>query len=147
MDFSLNDIKDYLKTQTNLNDAINNLTEESVISSINIDNFLSSLPVTDKRTFFMLEKYEELIGMKKRITEQLNFFSHTKGVLGRYWLVCKPKWIGNQTKSIMKTDYDISYWINYGDGNTYGYFSVEQLLHWFDNPNIKLYEIGGTKES
>jgi hypothetical protein len=29
---------------------------------------------------------------------------------------------------------------------TYGWFTVEQIIQWFENPKLFLHEIGGTKE-
>ncbi len=63
---------------------------------------------------------------------------------GKWWLACSPEWVYKDTNLI--TDYKICYWVNYGDDNTYGRFSVEQILFWLNNKNVQLHTLGGTKE-
>ncbi len=62
-------------------------------------------------------------------------------------MALSPRWIdvAGEVKKI-KTEYEIAYWVNYGDDNTYGWFSVEQIIEWLTTPNLQLSELGGTKE-
>lgn len=142
MTFTIEEIKNYLNKQETISDAIENLTELSIMDSIPIDKVNSFNYIKNEEN---LLKYEQIIGMKKLKEEQRTLHRNTNGKKGRYWLACSPKWIKS---SVIKnnTDYEIRYWINYGDDNTYGWFTVEEIKKWFDNPNINLHEIGGTKE-
>lgn len=143
MVFTLDEIRHYLKNYKTIADAINNLTELAIINCIPIDNFDSLNYVKNDEN---LKKYEAFIGMQKRKEEQLTLHRNSNGEKGRYWLVCNPKWIESE-KQKQKTKYEICYWVNYGDNKTYGWFTVEQIQQWFDNPKIFLHEIGGVKES
>ena len=88
-----------------------------------------------------LKKYEAYIGMAELKNLQRELYRETNGKRGRYWLALSPRWTSDEN-----TKYAISYWVNYGDNNTYGNFTVEQILEWFNNPKIKLHEVGGIKD-
>jgi len=142
MVFTVGEIKRYLARHKNLKVALESLTEQAIIDCIPVDDFDSMNYAKNGEN---LLKYEAHIGMAKLKEEQRAIFRNTNGKKGRYWMACSPKWIENkETKE--KTDYGIYYWVNYGDRNTYGRFSVEQIKQWFDNPKAYLHEIGGTKE-
>jgi hypothetical protein len=85
------------------------------------------------------------IGMKKRKDEQITLLRNTNGKQGKQWMACSPKWIESDERK-KNTKYEICYWVNYGDDMTYGWFTVEQIIQWFENPKIFLHELGGTKE-
>jgi hypothetical protein len=93
-----------------------------------------------------LEKYELQIGLWKLKEEQLQLRGQTNGAKGKYWMALSPKWIDEERKKATKTEYEIAYWVNYGDDNTYGWFTVEQIIKWLTTPELKLSEFGGTKE-
>lgn len=137
--YSLLEIENYLKKQKSLDDAIKNLSDLNLIGEKTSD-FHDVLLGTNG-----LERYEILIGMKKLIQEQQELYrnsaNHSKG---RYWLSLTPARIQNHL--VKKTKYKIMYWVNYGDNDTYGWFTVENIMEWFNNPNIKLHQLGGTKE-
>ena len=64
-------------------------------------------------------------------------------------MALSPKWINYQNenpdaKESNKTKYDIAYWVNYGDDEVYGWFSVEQIKQWLETPGLKLSTLGGT---
>lgn len=142
MVFTIEEIKNYLATQKSIEDAIKNISEKSITSCIKIDDFSSlNYAKTDEN----LLKYEDFIGMSKRKVEQVTLRQNTKGEKGRYWMALSPRWIENE-ETRKKTKYEIWYWVNYGDDMTYGAFTVEQIMEWFDNPKIFLHELGGTKE-
>ena len=144
MVFTIKEIKNWLTHQKSITTAINNLTEQSIIDCIPVDDFNSLNFVKNNET---LKKYEAFIGMTRRKEEQLTIYRNTCGAEGRYWMACSPKWIEDEKqKRRMNTKYEIGYWVNYGDNSTYGWFTVEQIQEWFDNPKIFLHELGGTKE-
>ena len=98
-------------------------------------------------TFNDINDYEEFILLKRlKRGKFINWVHGKKG--GKYWLACSPEWVGENDKlrENLNTKYEICYWINYGDDNTYGRFSVEQVIFWLENDNIKLHTLGGTKE-
>ena len=140
MVFTIEEIRNYLNRQNNLADAIKGLTDQAIIECIPIDD-LDSLNFEQNEENLL--KYEAAIGMTKRKEEQQTLYLNTNGKKGRYWMACSPKWIEEFTR--LRTKYKIAYWVNYGDDMTYGWFTVEQIQKWFDNPKIFLHEIGGTK--
>jgi len=140
MVFTIEEIKNYLLKHNNIEDAITYLSEDAIVASIPVDAVDSfNYEKNDEN----LLKYEELIGMKKLKEEQQTLYRKSGGKVGRYWMACSPSWKGD---GILDTKYKIAYWVNYGDDNTYGWFTVEQIKEWFENPSIKLYELGGLKE-
>ena len=139
MVFTIEEIKKFLATQNTVKEAIENISEQSITDCIPVDDFSSLNYAKNKEN---LEKYEEAIGMKKRIDEQLTLQRSTNGKKGRIWLACSPKWIEGDKKD---TKYEIHYWVNYGDDMTYGWFTVEQIIQWFDNPKMLLINIGGRR--
>lgn len=86
------------------------------------------------------------IGLWKLKEEQLQLRRQTNGTKGKYWMALSPKWIDEDRKKTTKTEYEIGYWVNYGDNNTYGWFTVEQIIKWLTTPELQLSELGGTKE-
>ena len=142
MVFTIQEIKNYLATQTTIEDAIKNICEQSVTDCIKIDDFTSLNYAKNEEN---LLKYEMFIGMKKRKDEQLTLRRNTNGKQGKQWMACSPKWIESDERK-KNTKYEIGYWVNYGDDMTYGWFTVEQIIQWFENPNLFLHELGGTKE-
>jgi len=142
MVFTIEEIKNYLATQTTIEDAIKNINEQSVIDSMKIDDFTSLNYAKNEEN---LLKYEMFIGMKKRKDEQITLRRNTNGKQGKQWMACSPKWIENDERK-KNTKHEIGYWVNYGDNMTYGWFTVEQIIQWFENPKLFLHELGGTKE-
>jgi len=142
MTFTIDEISRYLSQFKTIADATNNLTEQAIIDCIPVDDFDSMNYAKNKEN---LVKYEAHIGMQRLKEEQRTLYRNTNGKKGRYWLACSPKWIESDERK-EKTKYEIGYWVNYGDDMTYGWFTVEQIKQWFENPNIYLHEIGGTKE-
>jgi len=92
-----------------------------------------------------LIKYEEKIGitkLKNKVFKSVysNDFDINKH---KYWMALSPKWINYknecpENKEKNKTEYDIKYWVNYGDNETYGWFTVEQIKKWLENPKVRL---------
>ncbi len=142
MVFTIEEIKNYLANQTTIEDTIKNICEKSIIDCIKIDDFTSLNYAKNDEN---LLRYEIFIGMKKRKDEQITLRRNTNGKKGKQWLACSPKWIVDDEQK-KKTKYEIGYWVNYGDNMTYGWFTVEQIIQWFENPKLFLHEIGGTKE-
>lgn len=142
MVFTIEEIKNYLASQENITDAIKNICEQSIIDCINIDDF-SSLNYAKNNENLL--KYERFIGMTKRKDEQITLRRNTNGAKGKQWMACSPKWIESDDRK-KNTKYEIGYWVNYGDDMTYGWFTVEQIIKWFDEPNLFLHELGGIKE-
>jgi hypothetical protein len=99
-----------------------------------------------------LVKYEEKIGIaklkeKKFMSKYNDEFDKTKH---KYWMALSPSWINYknenpEAKTNNKTEYDIKYWVNYGDDETYGWFTVEQIKQWLETPELKLSSFGGNK--
>lgn len=142
MVFTIEEIKNYLATQSTIEDAVKNISEQSVTDCIKIDDF-SSLNYSKNEENLL--KYEMFIGMKKRKDEQITLRRNTNGKQGKQWMACSPKWIENDERK-KTTKYEIGYWVNYGDDMTYGWFTVEQIIQWFENPKLFIHELGGTKE-
>ena len=140
MVFTLKEIKYYLEQQKTIHTAIQGLSEQAIINCIPYDDFDSLNFSKNEKN---LLKYENKIGMAKRKEEQITLYRNTDGKRGRYWMACNPRW---NTHNNANTKYGIDYWVNYGDDSTYGWFTVEQIQSWFDNPKIQLHELGGTKE-
>lgn len=136
--FTIDEIRNYLEKQSDLETALTDLSEQNIIDAI---------PVTDinslnyKKTDQNLKRYEDHIGMTKVKEYQRTLYRNTNGEQGRYWMALSPRWTDSK-----ETTYKIGYWVNYGDDETYGFFYVEQILEWFNNPSIKLYQLGGTRE-
>ena len=144
MVFTIEEIKKYLATQTTIEDAIKNICEQAITDCIMIDDFTSLNYAKNEEN---LLKYEMFIGMKKRKDEQLTLRRNSNVRKGKQWMACSPKWIeSEEMKQKKNTKYEIGYWVNYGDDMTYGWFTVEQIIQWFENPNLFLHELGGTKE-
>ena len=142
--YTIEEIKTYLKTQENIEDALTNLSEIIMLKSnktspFNIHDFV--------RNDSNLEKYEDFIGMTSLKEEQERLFRHSSGEKGRYWMALSPRWSNNDIDDISETCYHIRYWVNYGDNETYGLFTVEQIHEWFKDSSKKLCDIGVTKES
>jgi hypothetical protein len=93
------------------------------------------------------EEYEDFIGLSSLKSKRRKEWLKNKKD-GKYWLACSPEWIGEDVKlrNILDSKYKICYWVNYGDDNTYGRFSVEQIIYWLENKEVLLYTLGGTKE-
>lgn len=95
-----------------------------------------------------LSKYEEKIGItklkeKKYKSTYSNDFDEKKH---KYWMALSPRWINYknedpESKINSNTEYDIMYWVNYGDDETYGWFTVEQIKKWLETPGLKLKDI------
>ena len=83
-----------------------------------------------------IAKYEQLIGMDK--------IKETAQLKGKYWMALSPRLLTEDNK--MNTDYLIYYWVNYGDDETFGGFTVEQIKKWLTIPGLLLYKLGGTRE-
>jgi hypothetical protein len=90
MVFTIEEIKNYLATQTTIEDAIKNINEQSVSDCIRIDDFSSLNYAKNKEN---LLKYEMFIGMKKRKDEQITLRRNTNERQGKQWMACSPKWI------------------------------------------------------
>jgi hypothetical protein len=91
-----------------------------------------------------LIKYEKKIGLSQ-LKEKARKSS-------KYWVALSPKWINyedsvkrEEKKKETGTKYDIMYWVNYGDHETYGWFSVEKIKQWLSTPELKLITLGGQK--
>lgn len=96
------------------------------------------------KEYFDREDYEEEIGMKKIIEEN----KAKRGKAGfKYYMACSPEWVDYDDaeqrelrKTKNKTKFDIMYWVNYADDETYGWFTVEEIREWLTG-NKKLIEI------
>lgn len=69
----------------------------------------------------------------------------SKGEQGKSYMACSPKKYESNDKRRENTKYDFYYWLNYGDGTTYGAFTVEQVYEWLHN-DVLLADLGGTSE-
>lgn len=132
--FTIEEIKNYLLTKKSLEEAIQEMNNESIV---NCNQYPESFLF--ERNDDSLKKYEIQIGLFKLKEEQ-------RRLNAKQWLALSPKWIDKETKIKAKTKYEIKYWVNYGDGDTYGWFTVEQIIEWLKTPNLKLHTLGGTKE-
>jgi hypothetical protein len=131
MMYELDEIENYLKKCVSIKDAIDNLSDENIVNANPVDYSKKYLQTEEN-----LLKYEEHIGMKKiKEYARLN---------GKRWMACSPRWTSD--KRDLKTEFHIYYWVNYGDDQTYGSFTVEQIKEWLTTPKLKLYTLGGTKE-
>lgn len=99
-----------------------------------------------------LKKYEDEIGMTKLKEKKFNsvYSRDFDDKKHKYWMALSPSWINYknenpQLKEKFKTQFDIRYWVNYGDNETYGWFTVEQIKQWLENQDVKLCSLGGTK--
>ncbi len=142
MVFTIEEIKRFLEAQENIEQAIKNLSDQAIMSCIKPDDFWALNYQKNEATLY---KYEAFIGMAKRKEEQIALRRHSEGEKGRKWMACSPKWIDGEERR-KNTKYEIGYWVNYGDDTTYGWFTVEQIIQWFENPEIFLHQLGGTKE-
>lgn len=98
-----------------------------------------------ERTPQNAQKYEAQIGLAKLKEEQRNIYRNSNGKKGKYWMALSPKWIdSDEWKKKLGTEFEIAYWVNYGDDDVYGWFSVEQIKQWLSNPDLKLKTLGGT---
>jgi hypothetical protein len=141
MNFSVEQIKNYLTKQRDLQSALRNLTEENLMAVNPIDTKASFEKNDDN-----LHLYEKQIGTHDLKEEQELLQRATGGKQGKEWLALNPKWIPREIKENMDTKYEIAYWVNYGDGSTFGWFSVEQIIKWLTTPELQLHTLGGTKE-
>jgi hypothetical protein len=112
---------------------------------------VDSMAYVDNKAKDLVE-YENKIGiskLKEKVFKSVhnNDFDSTKH---KYWMALSPRWINYnnenpETKKKDNTEYDIAYWVNYGDNETYGWFTVEQIKQWLENQDVKLASLGGTK--
>lgn len=142
MVFTLDEIRTYLKSQPSIGDAIKNLSEQAIVDLI--EDFDSLNFQKDEDT---LIKYEAKIGLHRLKEEQITIYSNSHGKKGKYWMALSPKWADAQHKSKLKTEFEIAYWVNYGDDETYGWFSVEEIKKWLTNPDLKLSTIVSQRKS
>lgn len=140
MIFTISEIKNYLLSQSSIQNAISDLSEQSIV---NCNDYPTSLNYS--RTSENLEKYEVQIGLAKLKEEQRTIYSNSNGSKGKSWMALSPKWIDPERKDAIKTDFEIMYWVNYGDDDVYGWFTVEQIKEWLSTPKLKLCTLGGTK--
>lgn len=133
MVFTLDEIRNYLKTCKDIDNAISGLADENITSC---NDYPSALNYD--RSNENLEKYEIQIGLKKLKDEQRLIYRNSNGNKGKYWMALSPKWIDKDRKDKNKTDFEIMYWVNYGDNETYGWFTVEQIKKWLTTPDLKL---------
>jgi hypothetical protein len=92
-----------------------------------------------------LSKYEEKIGIaklkeKKYKSAYSNDFDVNKH---KYWMALSPRWMNYKNENPEhneknNTKFDIMYWVNYGDNETYGWFTVEQIKEWLETPSLRL---------
>ncbi|WP_415912357.1 hypothetical protein [Neptuniibacter sp. QD37_11] len=141
--FSIEEIRHYLNRHSCIDKALSELSEKAVVDAQPESAFN---PLTCAQTDKNLAKYEAHIGMLNIKTRQRELYRKTEGKEGRYWMALSPRWIPDDA-TVEGTEYRIGYWVNYGDNNTYGNFTVEQIQLWFENPEIQLHQLGGTKES
>ena len=90
-----------------------------------------------------LEKESGMYDLKQT---QLNLRRESKGEKGKQWMALSAKLINNVEAKAMETEYSFAYWVNYGDGNTYGWFTVELIKQWLTTADLKLHTLGGKKE-
>lgn len=91
------------------------------------------------------EDYEALIGLKYlKSKAREHWFENEKE--GKYWLACSPEFKTENSLITDHTKYKVHYWVNYGDSDTYGWFTVEQIIKWLTEPETKLHTLGGRKE-
>jgi hypothetical protein len=135
MVFTLDEIKKYLQSQKSINDAIDNLSEENIVSLI--DDFSS---LNFQKNDENLKKYEMSIGLYQLKEKQRTIFRNSNGYKGKTWMALSPKWIDSENiKELRNTKFEIQYWVNYGDNeDVYGWFSVEQIKEWLTTPDLKL---------
>lgn len=133
MTFTLNEIKNYLVKCDNLDMAIARLSDINITAC---NDYPSAFNY--ERSHDNLEKYEIQIGLKKLKDEQLAIRRNSNGNEGKYWMALSPKWIDSDRKAKNNTDFEIMYWVNYGDDKTYGWFTVEQIKEWLTTSDLKL---------
>jgi hypothetical protein len=92
-----------------------------------------------------IKEYEHKIGMSQLIKIHLDIRRNLRGDHGKYWMALSPSWISKDDKT-HDTKFRIIYWVNYGDDETFGWFTVEQIRQWLETPTLKLYKLGGTRE-
>ena len=140
MVFTLEEIKNYLQSQNSIDDAIDNLNEQNIVCLI--DDFSS---LNFQKNDENLAKYEMSIGLYKLKEEQRTIYRNSNGTKGKYWMALSPKWIDNdEIKKKVNTEFEIRYWVNYGDDDVYGWFTVEQIKQWLTTPDLKLRSLGGS---
>jgi hypothetical protein len=140
MVFTLEEIKNYLGTQKSIDEAVLNLSESNIVNCIT-----DATSFNFEKTTENLSKYEMKIGLGKLKEEQQTIYRNSNGTRGKYWMALSPKWIdSDKLKEQLKTEFDIAYWVNYGDDDVYGWFSVEQIRQWLSTPDLKLKTLGGS---
>lgn len=98
------------------------------------------------RKWESLEEYEIIIGLAYLKSKSRKFWFENKSK-GKYWMALSPEKIDKSNSLITEdTKYEIHYWVNYGDDETYGWFTVEQIIKWLSEPETKLYTLGGKRE-
>ena len=97
---------------------------------------------TKERDLF---KYEEKIGIAKlKEKKYKSAYSNDYDVnKHKYWMALSPRWTNYKNEdpeSLARnnTKFDIMYWVNYGDNETYGWFTVEQIKEWLETPSLRL---------
>lgn len=143
MVFTIEEIKNYLASKKDLAQAITDLSEQAIVDCIDVRDFNSLNYVRDNAN---LEKYESTLKVFKQKEEQKTIYRNSQGQKGKYWMALSPKWLDENSPMRKDTAFEISYWVNYGDNETYGHFTVEQIMQWLASPKLKLYKLGGTRE-
>lgn len=94
-----------------------------------------------------IKEYQERIGIAAIIEREKNKLWRSGGREGKKWLALSPRVLeADHDKKALKTKHPIAYWVNYGDDETFGLFSVEKITIWLNDPDLLLYKLGGTRE-
>lgn len=124
-------------------DFSKSLTQEE--ETFVIDQYHKIIDVRNRPIYSQdIKEYEHAIGMSQLIRKHLDIRQESRGEKGKYWMALSPSWRSKSDKVV--SEFRILYWVNYGDDETFGWFTVEQIRQWLETPNLKLCKLGGRRE-
>lgn len=88
-----------------------------------------------------IKEYEDRSGMTDLKERVGSWGNRTKE-----WMACSPRLVDKEMRQKLKTKHPIAFWVNYGDDETFGMFSFENIEKWLSTPDLLLYTLGGTRE-
>ncbi len=103
------------------------------------ENYPDPRKFTGEKTPDNLSVYEAQIGMKELIKKYRVKRRHAKG---KWYKGLYPEWLDedktNKSGAKFVTNYDMAYWIEYGDHSICAWFSVEEITRWLTTPELQL---------
>ena len=109
------------------------------ISDTKLDHPLTKLEIEAGTYFAKLARNRAAINEESSRTENIPLSEKR----GKKYMACSAKYYELDSNRFEKgeTKYPFYYWLNYGDGTTYGAFTVEEIQRWLSEDHLLLMDI------